>query len=126
MRAGATRFFSAFAGLRYGVKSEAAAELARRKIMEAFDRLEAELDGGDYLVGESFTVADLTAAALFYPLVLPPGGPELPPPPEVLERFREPLEGRPGFRWVERMFAKHRKPARAGDEVAVDTEVPAG
>ncbi len=27
---------------------------------------------GDYLVGDSFTVADLTAAALFYPSVLPP------------------------------------------------------
>ena len=30
---------------------------------------------GDYLVGDSFSVADLTAAALFNPLVLPDGGP---------------------------------------------------
>jgi glutathione S-transferase len=122
VRAGATRFFSAFAGLRYGVKSETAAELARRKVKAALDRLEAELDDGEYLVGDSFSVADLTAAALFYPLVLPPEGPELPPPPEALERFREPLEDRPGFRWVRWVFAKHRKPAGASDEVA---EVPA-
>ena len=35
------------------------------------DRLEAELDGREYLVGDTFTVADLTAAALFFPIVRP-------------------------------------------------------
>jgi glutathione S-transferase len=79
--------------------------------MAALDRLEQELDGREYLVGERFTVADLTAASLFYPLVLPPEGPRLPEPPEPLERFRAPLEGRRGFRWVEEIFHRHRKPA---------------
>ena len=42
------------------------------------DRLEAELDGGDHLVGDAFSVADLTAAALFTPLIRPPERPFMP------------------------------------------------
>jgi glutathione S-transferase len=120
IRAGGVRFFSAFTALRYGVKSERRAELARVKIVAAFDRLESELGSNDYLVGDRFTVADLTAASLLYPLVLPPEGPSLPPAPEGFERFRAPLKERPGYRWVERMFAKHRRPAGTSDEVAVE------
>ena len=45
---------------------------SRRKVVEALDRIEAELDGRDHLVGDSFTVADLTAAALLAPVILPP------------------------------------------------------
>ncbi len=126
VRAGATRFFSTFTGLRYGVKSDRRAELARAKILAAVDRLESELGSGDYLVGDRFTVADLTAASLLGPLVRPPEGPSLPPAPEGFERFRAPLKERPGYKWVEEMFRKHRKPAGASDEVAVDAEVPAG
>ena len=126
VRAGATRFFSTFVGLRYGVKSDDRAELAKARILAAFDRLESDLGGGDYLVGDQFTVADLTAASLLYPLVRPPEGPSLPPSPQGFERFRAPLRDRPGYLWVEDMFRKHRKPGRASDEVAVDTEVPAG
>jgi glutathione S-transferase len=126
VRAGGTRFFSAFTGLRYGVKSDQRAELAKTKVLAALDRLEDELGDDEYLVGDGFTVADLTAASLFYPLVLPPEGPSLPPPPAAIERFREPLKDRPGYKWVERMFEKHREPVGASDEVAVDAEVPAG
>ena len=109
VRAGAMRFFSTFAALRYGVKSDRRAELAKAKILAAFDRLESDLGSGDYLVGDKFTVADLTAASLLYPLVQPPEGPSLPPPPEGFERFRAPLEERPGYRWVQEMFRRHRK-----------------
>ena len=126
VHAGAMRFFKTFAALRYGVKSDRRAELARAKILAALDRLESELGPGDYLVGDGFTVADLTAASLLYPLVQPPEGPALPPAPEALERFRAPLKERPGYRWVQEMFAKHRRPARVSDEVGVDAEVPAG
>jgi glutathione S-transferase len=113
VRAGAMRFFSAFAGLRYGVKSDERADLAKSKILAGFDRLEAELDGGDYLVGDRFTVADLTAASLLYPMVLPPEAPSAPPPPEAFERFRAPLAERPGYHWVQEMFARHRSPVKA-------------
>ena len=114
VRAGATRFFSGFASVRYGVRSERAAELAKHKILAAFDRLESELGSNEYLVGGAFTVADLTAAALLYPVVGPPEAPDLGEPPPAFERFRAPLADRPGYRWVEEMFRRHRKPtARA-------------
>jgi len=47
-----------FLQLRYGVKSEDAAREARAKIDAGFDRIEAELGDGEYLVGDAFTVAD--------------------------------------------------------------------
>jgi glutathione S-transferase len=118
VRAGAMRFFSGFVSVRYGVRSERAAELAKHKVLAAFDRLESELGPNDYLVGGAFTVADLTAAALLYPIVGPPEGPELGEPPPAYERFRAPLADRPGYRWVEEMFRRHRKPA-AREKVAV-------
>ena len=78
-----------------------------------FDRLEAELGDGDYLVGGRFTIADLTAAALFYPVVLPPEAPQLPGElPQPYERFRASVRGRRGYRWVEEMFRRHRRKHR--------------
>ena len=55
------------------------------------DKVEAELQPSGYLVGDRFSVADLTAAALLFPLVRPPETPHLIPPPlpEPVERFRE-------------------------------------
>jgi glutathione S-transferase len=95
--------------LRYGAWSAQAAERARRRVLRALDRLEAELGTNDYLVGERFTVADLTAASLFYPLVLPPEGPVRAQMPATFARFREPLKQRRAFRWVEEMFQRHRR-----------------
>jgi glutathione S-transferase len=107
--------FGAFAGgfvkLRYRVQRDDAAALAERKVVAALDRLEAELGDGDDLVGDGFTVADLTAASLFYPLARPPEGPVAPDPPAGYERIRAPLDERRGTRWVREMFARHRKPA---------------
>jgi glutathione S-transferase len=112
--AGAARYATTYTRLRFGVKSEERASLGRSKVLAALDRLEAELNGNEYLVGDRFTVADLTAAALFYPLVLPPEGPPLGDPPEASERFRAPLKDRPGYKWVEETFRRHRnKPPKA-------------
>jgi glutathione S-transferase len=103
-----------YTGLRFGVKSEAAADAARTKIRAALDRLDAELaaNGGEFLVGDSLGVADLTAASLFYPLVGPENAPTPAdqPVPAGLARFREELAERPGYIWVEEMFRRHRKP----------------
>lgn len=102
----------AYTSLRFDANSAAAAEAAREKIVVAMDRLDAELaaNGGGYLVGDGFTVADLTAASLFYPLVAPDEGPLPPdsPTPPALERFRDGLRDRAGYRWVEEMFRRHR------------------
>ena len=102
-----------FLQLRYGVKSDEAAVEARGKIEAGFDRLEAELGDREYLVGDAFTVADLTAAALLYPTVLPPEGPQLPDPPAAYREFQAKFADRRGFKYVEEMFARHRKGAPA-------------
>ena len=103
------RIASGFVGLRYGVHSDEAAGYARIKVERALGRLESELGGGEYLVGDSFSVADLTAASLFYPLVLPPEGPrEISDPPPALAAYRDRFVDRDGFRYVQRMFARHR------------------
>ena len=99
-----------FVNLRFRVADPLRADAARAAVLAAFDRLEAELGGREYLVGDRFTVADLTAAALFYPVVLPPEGPRfVDQPPAPLARFREAVSGRTGFRWVEEMFRRHRR-----------------
>src|SRR5262249_57363516 len=64
-----------YTALRFNTASDEGAEEAFAKVLAAFDRIESELGDGQYLVGDQFTVADLTAAALFYPLVLPPARP---------------------------------------------------
>ena len=110
VRRGSGRFFSAFASLRYGVKNEENADLARHKLLQGFDRLEKELGDDDYLVGGRFTVADLTAASLLYPVVLPPEGPDPGELPAAYQEFRELASHRPGYRWVEETFKKHRRP----------------
>jgi glutathione S-transferase len=103
-----------FTGLRYRASSAHDAERARGKILAALDRLEAQLGEEEYLVGGRFTVADLTAAALLYPLVLPPQAPsDIERMPEPYERFRVPLSDRPGYHWVQEVYKRHRLPAHA-------------
>jgi glutathione S-transferase len=96
---------------KYDVNAESAAE-ARAVVLAAMDRIEEERGPSGYLVGDSFTVADLTAAAIFSPLVEPPEFPyqQVDPAraPEELQRWREPLTEREGFRYVLDMYARHR------------------
>ena len=99
-RAFAGRFGTTFTQLRYRVASDEAADAARRDVLAAFDRLEEELDssGGEYLAGDRFSVADLTAAALLYPIIAPPEGPQILPdePPAGFAAFQESVADRPG------------------------------
>jgi glutathione S-transferase len=99
---------------RMQIEPEAAAE-SRDMCVAAMDRLEAEIEPTGYLVGDSFTVADLTAASLFYPLVQPR---QFPYPsvtrvPEAAHEFIASLAGRPGARWATEMYERHREPAAA-------------
>lgn len=101
--------------LRFRAGDAAKAERSRAKVLAALDRLESELGDDEYLVGDGFSVGDLTAASLFYPLALPAEGPLKPDSPSArgLEAFRQPLEQRRGIEWVREMFRRHRKPAPA-------------
>jgi len=99
-----------YTSLRWGANKADDAERARVGIVAALDKLEAELGEGEFLVGDRLSVADITAASLFYPLVIPPEGPlspELPRPP-AMDRFRESLSDRRGYRWVQDTFRRHR------------------
>lgn len=101
-----------YTSLRWGANKSEDADRAREAIVAAFDKLEAELEkgNGEFLVGDRLSVADVTAASLFYPIVVPPEGPLSPdlPRPAGLESFRQSLSSRPGYRWVEETFRRHR------------------
>ena len=97
-----------FTGARFQTVSDEKAQQALQNTLAALDRLESELGENQYLVGERFTVADLTAAALFYPLVLPPEGPVQMEIPKRLSDLRDSLATRRGFQWAKEMFARHR------------------
>jgi len=103
----------AFTALRFHARDAGGADLARAKVLTALDRLEAELGNDEYLVGDRFSVADLTAASLFYPLARPDEGPLNADSLSAkgFDEFRQPLEQRRGIEWVKEMFSRHRKPA---------------
>jgi glutathione S-transferase len=96
---------------KFEISPEAAAD-SRAKMVAAIDRLEREISPTGYLVGDSFTVADLTAAALLYPVARPP---EFPYPmladddlPDSWRQFLDSLAHRPGGRWVASIYRRHR------------------
>jgi glutathione S-transferase len=91
---------------RYDFTEEAVVR-SRGTLEAALDRIEAERDGRDYLVGKSFTVADLTAAALLYPMAWPPEFPyELPDPPDW--EYLEPMRDHPALGWIRETWRRHR------------------
>jgi glutathione S-transferase len=95
--------------LRYGARAEEAEE-ARAKTEAAFDRVEQELQPNGYLVGDRFTVADLTAAALLFPLVRPSEAPFKFEArfPDRVARFQNEMSKRRGYQWVEETYRRHR------------------
>jgi glutathione S-transferase len=87
--------------------TEAAVERSRATLTAALDRIEAEREGRDYLVGDRFTVADLTAASLLYPLAWPPEFQyELPDPPRW--EFLQPMREHPALGWIAEIWRRHR------------------
>ena len=93
---------------RYGVSGESA-ERGLEKTRAALDRIQSERGPRDYLVGDEFTVADLTAAALMSPVIRPPEFPYLTSMiPAGLVEIRESLLAHPGAAWVLEMYRRHR------------------
>ena len=83
---------------------------SQSKLDRGLARLEKEIGAGNYLVGGHFSVADLTAAALLSPLVMPDEYPHPPavPPPVPVREFQAVFAERPGIAWVREMYRKHR------------------
>jgi glutathione S-transferase len=96
---------------RFQINPEAAAN-SRAKIVAAIDRLEREISPSGYLVGDAFTVADLTAAALLYAVARPPEFPYATVADDDLpaswREFVDSLRQRPGGRWIAEMYRRHR------------------
>jgi glutathione S-transferase len=96
---------------RYEVRPDRVAH-SREVVRDALETIEAESGPGGYLVGDSFTVADLTAASIVGLVVVPSEFPYVKlEPDERAGQFREyraSLKDSFGFRWVESMYARHR------------------
>ncbi len=88
----------------------ASAAASRARVSAALDRLTAEVGTSGYLVGDAFSIADLTAAALLSPAVMPAEFPyplvqELPAPGAA---YRASLAGHPSFAWARDIYRRHR------------------
>ena len=79
-------------------------------LLKIFDRLDQRLNTHSFLVGDTFTAADLTAASLLAPLVGPKQHPFAWPEkfPDEMEKIREQMKSRPFFIWVEKMYREYR------------------
>ncbi|MGD1026147.1 glutathione S-transferase family protein [Candidatus Binatus soli] len=100
----------------------AEAGAARDKTVAAMDRIARDLQPSGYLVGNGFTVADLTAAALLSPLVMPKEFPYPPPTaiPAPLAQARAQLAEHPALKWAAGIYAKHRgKSAALAEETVI-------
>jgi len=85
------------------------AEEGRARVLEGLDFV-AKQGGDGFLVGNAFSIADLTAASLLYPAVMPEGlHYDIPMPlAPVMERWLERWRDHPGGAWVRRIFRDHR------------------
>jgi glutathione S-transferase len=88
------------------------AEQARVKLAAALDRIIAALKPSGYLVGENFSVADLAAAALLFPLAMPK---ELQYPYPAFPDWGDltPHTQHPATDWIREMYRRHRGPSSA-------------
>jgi glutathione S-transferase len=96
---------------RYGGNAEAM-EDARAHAVAGYERVVAEVGPSGYLVGDAFSVADLTAASILYHLAEPPEFQYVIPEfPASAYEFRDSLPPE-SLDWIRRMWREHR-PATA-------------
>src|SRR5213594_42171 len=103
------RIFPAFYRFRHKI-SDAKLEADRATVNAALDRIEQERQGRAYLLGDAFTIADLTAAAMLGALLQPPEiqyplRVELPP---YLQDYRATLLQHPATQWATGIYRLHR------------------
>ncbi len=103
------RIFPAYYRWRHGIR-DAKLEADRATVSAALERIEQERQGRPYLVGDAFTVADLTAAALLGALLQPP---QIQYPlrvalPPYLQDYRAALLEHPAAQWALGIYRLHR------------------
>jgi glutathione S-transferase len=92
---------------RYGGKPEVIDD-ARAHGYAGFERIVAEVGPSGYMVGDSFTVADLTAASILFHLAEPPEFQyEIPVMPEHVYEWRDALP-QDSLDWIRQMWSEHR------------------
>jgi glutathione S-transferase len=103
------RIFPTFYRFRHNI-SDAKLESDRVTVNAALDRIEQERQGRAYLVGDAFTVADLTAAAMLSPLLQPPEiqYPMLVEWPPYLQDYRAGLLRHAAMQWAAGIYRLHR------------------
>jgi glutathione S-transferase len=91
----------------------ASLERARARMGTHLDKLLADIGAHGYLVGDSFTVADLTAAAVLTAIIRPPQfSYPLPEPwPAALVELRASIAQHSAFDWVLNIYTRHRGPS---------------
>jgi glutathione S-transferase len=96
----------------FGIDTRSVA-LAYEKLRFAGERFRAELQPSGYLVGDTFTVADLTLAALLAPVVAPEQFPYPQPQREhpLLATVRDVLAGPGLLDWTREIYSRHRGPS---------------
>lgn len=99
---------------------DSGAKQSLRNIEQAVSKLEERYALGPFLVGDHFTRADLSAAALLAPLVRPQGyGLSWPDSmPAALEQTRERLA--PQMQWLDRIYTHY----RGGPQTASTASIP--
>jgi glutathione S-transferase len=103
------RLFPAYYRFRHKIR-DAKLEADRATVNAALDRIEQERQGRAYLVGDAFTVADLTAAAMLGALLQPP---EIQYPlrvelPLYLQDYRAAFLRHPATHWAAGIYRRHR------------------
>ena len=99
------------------VEADGAAR-GRERAREALDLIAGTAGTDGYLVGDQFSVADLTAASLLLVTVFPPECPARVPEPRSsgLRTWLARWDDHPAIAWVSRMYARHR--GRSAETVA--------
>ena len=93
-----------------GIAGGASIDRAVEGTEQGLDFVAREASERDFLVGERLSIADVTAASLLAPAVMPEGSPmALPEPrPVRLQLWLAKWADHPGAEWVRRIYREHR------------------
>ena len=94
------------------VVSDTSVIKAKSEFDQTMDELAEQLSGRQYLVGESFSRADVTVSSMLSLLVLPPQHPlSWPENPDAdIQKIYDSYKNHPVCTWVEKMYDNHRSP----------------
>ena len=93
-----------------GISDEAAIDRGLQGTEQGLDFVAREAGNNGFLVGNRLSVADITAASLLAPAVMPENSPmDLPKPrPDSVNHWLARWADHPGADWVRQTYRKHR------------------